>query len=74
MAYLIRFKFIDRQTGKEVKGSKASTLLLLSSGQPAIMREDFYTYVNTQSCRDYELHVALEKDSGGKWLYKKIGH
>ena len=73
MAYPIRFKLIDRQTGKEVKGSKASALLL-PSGQPAIMREDFYTYINMQSCRDYELHVALEKGSDGKWLYKKIGH
>lgn len=42
MAYHIRFKLIDRQTGKVVKGNKTSALLL-PSGQPAIMREDFYT-------------------------------
>lgn len=73
MAYHIRFKLIDRQTGKVVKGNKTSALLL-PSGQPAIMREDFYTYVNILSCSDYELHVATEKGSDGKWLYKKIGH
>lgn len=82
MAYPIRFKLIDKKTGQEVKGHKKTgtgfnenpiSALIFPSGQPAIMEQDFYTYVNKVSCADYELWVALEKDPEGNWIYKKIG-
>lgn len=72
MAYPIKFKLIDRQTGLPVKGDKCP--MLTPDGQPAIMEKDFYTYVNFVSCKDYELHVAIEKDDNGKWIYRQVGH
>lgn len=78
MAFPIRFKIIDRETGEVVKGVKEDgtpiCALLLPSGQIAKMTQDFYTYVHELSPHHYELHVALTKDEKGNWQYQKIGY
>lgn len=72
MAYPIKFKLIDRKTKEQVKGKKCP--MLTPDGQPAIMTQDFYTTVNFLSCADYELHVAIDKDTSGNWIYRQVGH
>lgn len=72
MAFPIRFKFVDKKTGEVVKGK--GCLMLYPDGTPVLKLEDYYTYVRPISCANYELHVALSKDSEGHWDFKKVGY
>jgi len=79
MAYPIRFKLINKETGEVVKGNYNSwndngikSAILLPDGTPAIWSQNFYHFINKVSCADYDLFVATKKVNG-KWDYKQVG-
>jgi len=77
MPYPIRFKLIDRETGEVLKGPKKE-VTLNTDGQPVVIQHpqdwDCYLGATRMHCADYELHVALNKDAKGDWIYQKVGY
>ena len=83
MAFPIRFKLINKETGEVIKGNKPGTrhmpnglcsVVLLPDGTPAFWSSDggWHEMVRTVSCKEYELWVAIDKVDG-KWNYIQVG-
>jgi hypothetical protein len=77
MAYPIRFRLVHKETLKPFdKGEdKNKCPVLLPDGTPAQWIDlEYYPSVRKLSCGDYDLYVALKKDSDGNWIYEKVGY
>ena len=76
MAYPIRFKLINKETGEVVNNLRHTdgikSAILLPDGSPAIWLQGSYHDITIVSCADYALFVATEKVNG-KWDYKQVG-
>jgi hypothetical protein len=74
VAYPVRYRLIDRETGKPSK-KKEVLFGITPDGQPFVLdMSNFYTSVSFKKTSEYILEIATKKDSDGKWLYKQFGY